>query len=105
MRPRVGSGEHQWLTRPGESAHRPGGGVADLRLGVVVEVRADPRKVCEHVDLEAAQLLRGADARQQQQVGRADRARRQDDLAARACRSGLVADRVLDAEAGGIFDE
>jgi hypothetical protein len=47
---------------------------------VVVQVRAHPGQVSEHVEAEPAQVVGRADAGQQQQLGRADHAAADDDV-------------------------
>jgi hypothetical protein len=54
---------------------------------VVVQVRAHPGQVGEHVEAETAQVVGRADAGEQQQLGRADHAAA-DDHVARAAQLG-----------------
>src|SRR6516162_3043439 len=54
---------------------------ADKHDGVVGQILADARKIRAHLDAELAQLCGRPNARSQQECGREDAARRQDDLA------------------------
>ena len=83
-----------------------GGGRPDLALGaedhrreqVVVQVLADAGQVGDDVDPERAQVVRGPDAREQEQLRRADRPAAHDDLCrVRALDAAVV--RPLDADA------
>ena len=60
---------------------RPGAGVLHVDLEVILEVLADPGEVGGHVDPEPAQLVGRTHSRQQQELGRVDRAAGQDHLA------------------------
>ncbi len=76
--------QKRWVWQAG----RPADGRPDLALRaedhggehVVVEVLADAREVGDDVDPEGAQVICGADAGEQEQLRRADRAAADDDL-------------------------
>ena len=76
----------------GQPLHRE----AQRHLQVVVQVGADARPVELHVYAELAQVRAGADPRQHQKLRRADRAARQDHLAARAGRVARAVDPIVD---------
>jgi hypothetical protein len=67
---------------------------------VVLEVRANAGKVCRHVDAEVAQVPTRPDAREHEQLRRADGAGGHDHLAVRGRGSERSVDRIFDATAG-----
>ena len=67
----------------GIDGYRLGTTVLDDDIGVIVEIGADRGQVRAHFDPHGRKLRRVAEARQLQQLGRVDRARRHDDLRVR----------------------
>jgi hypothetical protein len=55
--------------------------ITDAGDAMVLQVLIDPRQIVVHGDADAGQMLVGADARELQDVRRADSTRRQDHLA------------------------
>jgi hypothetical protein len=81
------------------------GAVDDRRQQVVVEVAPDAGEVGHDVDAQRAQLVGRADARGEQQAGRADRAAGDDDLAVRVGGLGPAVALVLHADAAALADD
>jgi hypothetical protein len=83
----------------GAGLDRPPRLIGDAGEWVVVEVRADARKVVDHVDAQFAQVPLGTESRQHQELRRADGAGGEHDLLPRPGASGLAVDCVLDPDA------
>ena len=79
--------------------------VDDRREHVVVQVAPDAREIGDDVDPEAGELVRGADAGEQQQLGRLDRACADDDLALRADLLERTVPGDLDPDAARALEE
>ena len=101
--------QKRWLW----SGWRPGSGggtglrrgVDDRREHVVVQVAPDAGQVGDDVDPEAAELVGRADAREQQQLRRLDRAGADDDLALGADPLDRAVPDDLDADAARALEE